>query len=119
MNKIGENKEIKRVSLLAHITIAPKEGKNRTICSNYRPKALLNANRKLYEKILTARLLFPELINVYQAGFIPGREGRDNSIRIMLMLRKGKNKGSPAILLSIDVEKAFDGVEWGFSNTWA
>lgn len=77
--------------MLAHITIIPKEGKDGTACSNYMPIALLNADIKLYKKILATRLknLMPELISIDQTGFIPEKEGMENSIRTILMLQKG------------------------------
>lgn len=56
----------------------------------------------------------PDLINVDQAGFVPGKEGRDNSIRTLLLMNKEKEYRSPIILISIDAEKAFDRVDWGF-----
>lgn len=95
MNNIGEE-VVRRESLLAYITIIPKEGKDKTNCSSYRPIALLNADTKLYAKILATRLkrLIPLWINPDQTGFVPGREGRDNSIKTILMLRKGKSSGS-------------------------
>lgn len=65
-------------------------GKDKTICSNYRPIALLNADTKIYAKILALRLkkYMPEWVDPDQTGFVPGREGRDNSIKTMLMLQK-------------------------------
>lgn len=91
-NKLGENEEIRRESLLANISIIPKVGKDKTLCSNYRPIAFLNADIKLYAKILATRLKnhMPELINVDQVGFVPRREGRDNSIRTLLIMNKGE-----------------------------
>lgn len=59
LNKIGENEEIRKKSLLANITVIPKVGKGRTICSNYRPIALLNVDTKLCAKILASRLKKP------------------------------------------------------------
>lgn len=56
LNKIGENEEIRKESLLANISAIPKLGKDRTICSNYRPISLLNADIKLYAKVLASRL---------------------------------------------------------------
>lgn len=116
LNNLGENEEIRKESLLANISVIPKAGKDSTICSNYRPIALLNADTKLYAKVLASRLknLLPDLINVDQAGFVPGREGRDNSIRTILLMNKEKEDSSPMVLILINAEKALNRVDWGF-----
>lgn len=90
MNALGKGEEMRQESLQAHITIILKEEKDVTLCSSYRPIALLNSDTKLYAKILATRLkeLMPEWIHVDQTGFIPGREGKDNGIRTLLMLHK-------------------------------
>lgn len=38
-------------ALLAAVTLIPKEGRDRTLCSSYRPIALLNEDTKLYAKV--------------------------------------------------------------------
>lgn len=55
-----------------------------------------------------------EIVHLDQVGFIPGREGRDNGIKTLLAVQKTKDGGAPGLLLSIDAEKAFDRVDWGF-----
>ena len=47
-------------------------------------------------------------------GFIPGREGKDNGVRALLLLQQLRERGTPGLLLSVDAEKAFDRVDWGF-----
>lgn len=37
----------------------------------------------------------PEWVNSDQTGFVPGKEGRNNSIRTMLMLQEGKKNTTP------------------------
>lgn len=54
-----------------------------------------------------------ELVHPDQVGFIPGREGRDNGVRTLLLLQEIKINESPGLFLSIDAEKAFDRVDWG------
>lgn len=56
----------------------------------------------------------PKWIHADQTGFIPGRECKDNCIKTLLLLQKGKGGQSPGILLCIDAEKAFDRVDWVF-----
>lgn len=115
LNGLGEGEEMRRESLLVYITVIPKEGNYATLCSSYRPIALLNADTK-FAKVIATRLkkLMSEWIHEDQTGFIPGRESKDNSIRTLLLLRKKSSWESPFLLLSIDAEKAFDKVDWGF-----
>lgn len=56
----------------------------------------------------------PEWVHADQVWFIPGREGRDNEGRILILLHKLSGGKSPVLFLSIDAEKVFDRVDWGF-----
>lgn len=47
-------------------------------------------------------------------GFIPEREGRDYGVRTLLALQKIEEGKYPGLRLSIDTEKAFHRVDWGF-----
>lgn len=51
-----------------------------TLLSNWRPLSLINADAKLYTKLLANRfnLVLPSLINRYQTGFMPRRLISDN-----------------------------------------
>lgn len=102
-------------SLSATITLILKDGKSNMLFSSYRPSVLLNADTKLYAKVLAGRLKdkMTTLVHPDQVGFIPGREGRDNGVRSLLLLESTKSNGSPALFLSMDAEKAFDRVDWG------
>lgn len=59
-------------ALRAPIIVIPKQDKDYTKCGNYWPIALLNADLKLFKKILANRLMphFPYLVH---ADFIPQR----------------------------------------------
>lgn len=93
MNGIGEEEMLREESLRAHITVIPKEGKDITLCSSYRPIALLNTDTKLYAKLLANGLkgLMTEWIHADQTGFVPGREGKDNGVRTLLLLHKKRD----------------------------
>lgn len=55
-----------------------------------------------------------KLIKPDQTGFIPGRQGANNIRRTLNLISCAKNKSQPAMLLSLDAQKAFDRVKWNF-----
>lgn len=116
MNEIGGKGEMSRDALAANIAIIHKEGKDDTLCSSFRPISLLNIDTKLFARVIAGRVkqTFERIIHPDQVGFITGRQGRDNSIKTLLITQEIKKSGVPGLLLSIDAEKAFDRVDWDF-----
>ena len=57
-----------------------KPGKDPQNCSSYRPISLINADIKIYSKVIAMRLdkVAGKLINTDQAGFLKGRLASDN-----------------------------------------
>lgn len=55
-NALGSEGALPQEPLKAHVSIIPKEGKDSTSCSSYRPISLLNIDLKLFTKILASRL---------------------------------------------------------------
>lgn len=102
--------------LHAFIIVIPKPGKDLSIPDNYHPIALLNSDYNIFAKILANRLslLLPSLIHRDQVGFVPTRHVGDNirrTIDLIDLLTKTKR---PALVLSLDAQKAFDRLSWPF-----
>lgn len=104
--------------LEAYISIIPKEGKDPNQVTNYRPISLINVDVKIYAKILGNRLLplLTSLVSLDQVGFIPGREGRDNTIKAININHWLTSKSEQGFFLPLDAEKAFDRVGWDYMD---
>ena len=83
---------------------------------NWRPISLLNQDYKILAKTIAERikLAIPYLINEDQSGFIKGRYIGQNITNIIDLIQYTEDNNIPAILISIDYEKAFDKLEWQF-----
>ena len=88
-NALGSTAELTKETLLAYIALIPKEGKDPALCGSYRPISLLNQDLKLFAKILANRIqgYLPDLIHLDQMGFIPEREARDNTTKVINLLQ--------------------------------
>ena len=100
----------------ALISVLPKPGKDPQNCASYRPISLINADIKIYSKVIAMRLdkVMGKLINPDQTGFLKGRFASDNVRRLLHVIADAKKIGLPGGLLFLDAEKAFDRLEWGY-----
>ncbi|XP_028071512.1 uncharacterized protein LOC114273895 [Camellia sinensis] len=91
---------------------------NPEVITQFRPIGLCNTIYKLITKILVARLrpLLEDLISPLQASFILGRRGVDNVVIVQEVVHsfKGKKGRIGNMLIILDLDKAYDRLEWSF-----
>lgn len=99
------------------ICLLPK-GENPKTVSQFCPISLCNVLLKVITKVLANRLksVMPKLTGRYQSSFIVGRSTKDNRIVTQERVHSlSKQKGKEgAFILKVDLEKAYDRVEWTF-----
>jgi ribonuclease HI len=99
------------------IALIPKCSGPETI-GQFRPISLCNTVYKMVTKTIVNRIrpLLSHLVSPYQSAFVPGRRGVDNVIIAQELLhsmhRKKGRTGS--LILKVDLEKAYDRLEWSF-----
>lgn len=104
---------------IAVILLLLKKDKDPNDCSSYRPLSLLNADLKIYAKLLARRLqpVMTKVVNCDQTGFIRTRLASDNFRRLLHIIHGTSLLSLPAAVLSLDAMKAFDHLEWPY--LWA
>lgn len=113
-----------------YITHIPKKD-NPTKVSDFRPVSLCNITYQFISKLLTNRLreVLPEIISPLQSAFIQDRDIYDNILITHEILSTFiyKRKRFEYMALKLDMEIAYDKIEWnfifkclyvGFSNIW-
>jgi hypothetical protein len=99
------------------ITLIPKID-GASSMNQFRPIVLCNVVYKIISKILAFRLktMLPKFISPWQGAFVPIRLIQDNSIiafEVINAMKKSKGKLG-YIALKMDMEKAYDRMEWSF-----
>nr|CAB3264534.1 pol-like protein [Phallusia mammillata] len=111
--KMGHFSPVQRQGV---VTLIPKPGKDKQYVTNYRPITLLNADYKIVSKAVNNRikLNLHHLVKADQNGFIKGRFIGDNLRLLFDIIDYADFYKCPGAILSLDIYKAFDTIEWNF-----
>ncbi|GKF22950.1 protein LAZ1 [Tanacetum coccineum] len=85
--------------------------------NDYRAISCCNVIYKCISKILTNRIIegIKEVVGINQSAFIPGRNISDNILLTQeLMHNYHWKKGAPRCAFKVDIQKAYDTVDWWF-----
>ena len=114
-----------------NIALIPKID-NPHLVHYFRPISLINFNYIIISKILSNRFkpILHKIISPTQSAFLKGRSIHDNTIlahEVFHSMKQKKGNGG-LMALKLDMEKAFDSMEWefllkilellGFNSTW-
>ena len=97
------------------ISLTFKKG-DRLDPGNWRPISLLNVDYKIASRAIAGRLLkvIHLVVNCDQSCGVPGRFIGDTVALIRDVVNYATSANVPVAILSLDQEKAFDRVDWGF-----
>lgn len=100
----------------ALISLIPKKDSDTTDPANFRPIIPLNLDCKILTKVLALCLqqVLPSIIHSNQVGFMKNRLPSDNIRKLLQLMWLSHSKNVPIAAFSLDAEKAFHRVEWGF-----
>ncbi|WMV57474.1 hypothetical protein MTR67_050859 [Solanum verrucosum] len=111
------------------IALIPKKV-GATELKDFRPISLIGSIYKIISKVLTERLkkVMPKLVDEQQMAFIKGRQIMDAILVANECVDMRYRSKVPGILCKLDIEKAYDHLNWehmwttlrmmGFGNTW-
>lgn len=114
--RMEEKREVPESMGLGVITILYKNKGSTLSLKNYRPLSLLNTDYKILAKVLANRIkeVVGNIISPNQAYSIPGRDITDTVCTIRDVVESLDKDGEGGLVLSMDLNKAFDRVEHCF-----
>ena len=94
------------------VNIIPKQNKDLSLITSYRPITLAPTLSKLYEKIINTRLirytLSKHILQPHQTAFIPHRDTTENILHALQLIIQQFNQNKYTLILSLDIKQAFD-----------
>ena len=115
-NDCWEKGTITRTMNEGRIVFLPKPKKPRELIRSYRPITLLNVHYKIISGTIANRMkvVLNSIIDPNQTAFLKNRFIGDNIRMIYDAIQYMTNEQLSGILLSLDIEAAFDSVSWNF-----
>ena len=100
------------------LTLVPKPNRPRGEIKSYRPITLLNVAYKIIATAIANRIrsVLPSIIDRDQTGFMKGRFIGDNTRLTYDLLQELKKENQRALFVSLDIEDAFNAVDWDFAR---
>jgi hypothetical protein len=110
----GQFRSFRRLNSSILILLHKKE--NPMEIKDYRPINLIHGISKIFTKLLAARLapLLPHLVSHAQSAFVQHRTIHENFKLVTNTAKFLHRKKKPAVLMKIDISKAFDTLSWEF-----
>lgn len=110
----GDSRKLHLLNSAFMVLIPKKE--DATQVRDYRPISLVHSFAKLITKVMANRLAgrLGEIVASNQSAFVKGRSLHDNFALVQQTARLLHCQKRSAVMLKLDISKAFDSVSWAF-----
>ena len=86
--------------------------------AQWRPISLMGGLYKIFAKVIANRLqkVLSSVVHPMQYGFIKGRDILHNILNVQMAVDYAKESKQQIVMIQLDIEKAYDHVNWSFIN---